>query len=190
MREKKRTKPEVSYWWLQNILQSLLIKIVWHWRARTHTHTQNQIHRSVEENREPRNKPIHLWLSSVQLNSVAKSCLTICDPMDCSTPGLPIHHQLLEFTQIHVHWVCDAIQPSHPLLSPSPPAFNLSQHQGLFKCVNSSHQVAKVSEFQLQHQSFLLRSFNGPEPGGLESTDKKVKEWERGWYSLVYAESQ
>ena len=72
-------------------------------RARAHTHTQNQIHRSVEENREPRNKPIHLWLSSVQLNSVAKSCLTICDPMDCSTPGLPIHHQLLEFTQIHVH---------------------------------------------------------------------------------------
>ena len=74
--------------------------------------------------------------------------------MDCSTPGLPIHHQLLEFTHTHVHWVGDAIQPSHPLLSPSPPAFNLSQHQGLFKWVSSSHQVAKVLEFQFQHQSF------------------------------------
>ena len=74
--------------------------------------------------------------------------------MDCSMPGLPVHHQLPEFTQTHVHWVSDAIQPSHPLSSPSPPAFNLSQHQGLFKWDSSSHQVAKVLEFQLQHQSF------------------------------------
>ena len=74
--------------------------------------------------------------------------------MDCSTPGLPVHHKLPEFTQTHIHWVSDAIQPSLPLLSPSPPAFNLSQHQGLFKCVSSSHQVAKVLEFQPQHQSF------------------------------------
>ena len=74
--------------------------------------------------------------------------------MNCSTPGLPVHHQLLEPTQTHVHWVSDAIQPSHPLSSPSPPALNLSQHQGLFKWVSSSHQVAKVLEFQLQHQSF------------------------------------
>ena len=74
--------------------------------------------------------------------------------MDCSTPGLPVHHQLLEFTQTHVHWVGDVIQPSYPLLSPSPPAFNLSQHHHLFKWVSSSHQVAKVLEFQLQHQSF------------------------------------
>ena len=74
--------------------------------------------------------------------------------MDCSTLGLPVHHQLLEFTQIHIHWVGDAIQPSHPLLSPSPLSFNLSQHQGLFQGVSSSHQVAKVLEFQLQHQSF------------------------------------
>ena len=74
--------------------------------------------------------------------------------MDCSTPGLPVHHQLPEFTQIPVHQVGDAIQPSHPLSSPSPPAFNLSQHQGLFQWVSSSHQVAKVLEFQLQHQSF------------------------------------
>ena len=74
--------------------------------------------------------------------------------MNCSTPGLPIHHQLPEFTQTHVHWVDDAIQSSHSLSSPSPPALNLSQHQGLFKLVSYLHQVAKVLEFQLQHQSF------------------------------------
>ena len=74
--------------------------------------------------------------------------------MDCSTPGFPGHHQLLELAQTHVHWVSDAIQPLHPLSSPSPPAFNLSQHQGLFQWVRSSHQVAKILEFQLHHQSF------------------------------------
>ena len=74
--------------------------------------------------------------------------------MNCSTPGLPVHHQLPESTQTHVHWVGDAIQPSHPLSSPSPPALNLSQHQSLFKWVSSSHEVAKVIEFQLQHQSY------------------------------------
>ena len=74
--------------------------------------------------------------------------------MDCSMPGFCVHHQLPELTQTHVHWVSEAIQPSHPLSSPFPPAFNLSQHQGLFQWVSSSHQVAKVLEFQLQHQSF------------------------------------
>ena len=78
--------------------------------------------------------------------------------MDCSTPDLPVYHWLLEFTQIHVHWVGDAIQPSHPLSSTSPPTFNLSQHQGLCRWVSSSHQVAKVLEFQLQHQSFQWHS--------------------------------
>ena len=73
--------------------------------------------------------------------------------MNPSTPGLPVHHQLPEFTQTHVHWVGDAIQPSHLLSSPSPPAFNLSQHQGLFKWVSSPHQVAKVLKFQLHYQS-------------------------------------
>ena len=97
--------------------------------------------------------PIKIYFNTVQFSSLAQLCLTLCDPMDCSTPGLPIHHQLQEFTQIHVHWVCDAIQPSHPLSSPSPPAHNLSQHQGLFKWVSSLHQVAKILEFQLQHQS-------------------------------------
>ena len=82
-------------------------------------------------------------------SSVTQSCLTLCDPMDYSTPSFPVHHQLPEFTQTHVHWVGDAIQPSHPLSSPSPPALNLSQHQGLFKWVSSSHQVAKVLELQL-----------------------------------------
>ena len=86
--------------------------------------------------------------------SVAQSCPTLCDPMNHSTPGLPVHHQLLESTQTHVHWVSDPIQPSYPPSSPSPPALNLSQHQGLFKWVSSLHQVAKVLEFQLQHQSF------------------------------------
>ena len=91
----------------------------------------------------------------VQFSSLTQSCLTLCDPMNHSTPGLPVHHQLLEFTQTHVHWVTDAIQPSHPLLSPSPPAPNLSQYQGLFPWVPSSDLVAKVLEFQLQHhQSF------------------------------------
>ena len=74
--------------------------------------------------------------------------------MECSTPGFPVHHQLPELTQTHVHWVSDAIQPSHPLSSLSPPAFNLSQHQGLFKWVCSLHQVAQILQFQLQHQSF------------------------------------
>ena len=86
--------------------------------------------------------------------SVAKSCLTLYNPMDCSMPGFPVLHSLLEFAQTHVHWVSDAMQPSDPLLSPSSPTFNLSQHQGLFKWVSSSHQVAKVLAFQLQHQSF------------------------------------
>jgi len=83
-----------------------------------------------------------------------QSCPTLCDPMNCSTPGLPVHHQLPEFTQTRVHRVSDAIQPSHPLSSPSPPAPSPSQHQGLFQWVNSSHEVAKVLEFQLQHHSF------------------------------------
>ena len=89
-----------------------------------------------------------------QFSSVAQSRLTLCDPMDSSTPGLPVHHQLPDFTHTHVSWIGDAIQPSHPLSSPSPPAFNLSQHQGLFKWVSSAHQVAKILEFQLQHQPY------------------------------------
>ena len=91
---------------------------------------------------------------SVQFSPFAQSCPTLCDPMNRSTPGLPIHHQLPEFTQTHVHRVSDAIQPSHPRSSPPPPAPNPSQHQTLFQWVNSSHEVAKVPELQLQHHSF------------------------------------
>ena len=89
-----------------------------------------------------------------QFSSVAESCPTLCDPMNQSMPGLPVHHQLPESTQTHVHWVSDAIQPSHPLSSPSPLAPNSSQHHSLFQWVNSLHEVAKVLEFQLQNQSF------------------------------------
>ena len=102
--------------------------------------------------------PFISFLGSVQFSSVAQSCPTLCDPMNCSTPGLPVNHQLLESTQTHVHCVGDAIQPSHPLLSPSPPDLNPSQFQSLFKWLSSLHQVAKVLEFQLQHQSFQWTS--------------------------------
>ena len=97
----------------------------------------------------------HMWCiyneicSSVQFSSVAQSCPTLCNPMNRSMPGLPVHHQLPEFTQTCVHRVSDAFQLSHPLSSPSPPTPNPSQHQSLFQSVNSSHEVAKVLEFQL-----------------------------------------
>ena len=94
-------------------------------------------------------EPGKLQFSSVQ----SLSHVQLCDPMDCSTPAFPVLHQFLELAQIHVHWGCDTRQPPHPLLSPSPPALNLSQHQGLFQWVSSSHQVTKVLEIQLQQQS-------------------------------------
>ena len=96
-----------------------------------------------------------LWLYIKMWSSVQSlSHVQLCDSMNCSTSGLPVHHQLLESIQTHVHWVSDAIQSSHPLLSPSPPALNLSQHQSLFQWVSSSHKVTKLLEFQLQRQSF------------------------------------
>ena len=105
-----------------------------------------------------KNERVSGWTrtSSVQFSSIAQSCLTLFDPMDCTTPGLPVHHQLPEFTQTHILWDGDAIQPSHPLSSPSPPAFSLSQHQGFFKWVSSSHQVAKVYwsfRFNISHSN-------------------------------------
>ena len=99
-------------------------------------------------------------LSQYQFSSVAQSCPTLCDPMNRSTPGLPVYHQLLEFTQTHVHRISDAIQSSHPLSSPSPPAPNPSQHQGLFQRVNSSHEVTKVLEpqsFQWTPRTYLIQ---------------------------------
>ena len=109
--------------------------------------------------------------SSVQLSSVAQSCPTLCDPKDCSMMGLPVHHQLLEVTRTHVHWVSDTIQPSHPLSSPSPPALNPSQHQGLFQWVSSSHQVVKYWSFR-----FNISPCN-------EYSDWFPLEW-TGWISL------
>ena len=104
----------------------------------------------------PGHKMIDLNLveRQIQFSSVTQLCPTLCNPMNHNTPSLPVHHQLPEFTQTHVHRVSDAIQPSHPLSSLFPSALNLSQHQGLFKWVSSSNEVAKVLEFQLQHQSF------------------------------------
>ena len=96
----------------------------------------------------------HRVYHNIQFSSVTQSCPTLCDPMNCSTPGLPVHHQLPEFTQTQVHQVGDTIQPSHPLSSPFPPAPNPSQHQSLLQWINSLYEVAKVLEFQLQHQSF------------------------------------
>ena len=115
------------------------------------------IPRSGRSPGEANSNPLHRQssLAGLSFSSVAQSCLTLCDPVDCSMPGLPVHHQLPEFTQTHVRWVGDAIQPSHPLSSPSPP-FNLAQHQGLFKWVSSSHHVARVLEFQLQHQHWSV----------------------------------
>ena len=89
-----------------------------------------------------------------QFSSVTQSCPTLCYPLDCCKPGFHVHHQQPKLVQTHDYWVSDATQPFHPLSSPSPPTFSLSQHQGLFRWVSSSHQVARVLEFQLQHQSF------------------------------------
>ena len=116
-----------------------------------HSGTKREIMRlwSDTMTREDEEKGRHWRQNSVQFSSVTQSCPTLCDPRNRSMPGLPVHHQLPEFTQTHVHWVGNAIQPSHPLPSPSPPAPNSSQHQSLLQWVNSSHEVAKVLEFQL-----------------------------------------
>ena len=111
-----------------------------HMCARGHAHTHTHTHTHTIS---------YVLFLLLQIRSVAQSCLTLCNPMNHSTSGLPFHHQLLEFTETHVHRVNDAIQPSHPLSSPSPPAPNPSQHQSLFQRVSSSHEVAKVLEFQL-----------------------------------------
>ena len=101
----------------------------------------------------PKNTQTTAQLHSFQYILVTQSCLTLCDPMNHSIPGLPAHHQLPEITQTHLHRVNDGIQPSHPQSSPSPPALNPSQHQSLFQWVNTSHEVVKVLEFQFQHHS-------------------------------------
>ena len=115
--------------------------------------------------------------------SVTQSCSTLCDPIGCNTPGFPVHHQHPELVQTHVHWVRDAIQPSHPLPSPSPPAFGLSQHQGLFQWVSASHQVAKVLELQhpmnIQYIQWIFSPSN--EYSGLTS-------FRMDWFDLLAAQ--
>ena len=101
------------------------------------------------------------YVESVQFSSLAQSCPTLCKPMDCSMPGFPVHHQFPESTQTHVHCIGDAIQPSHPLSSPSPPTFDLSQYQGLFKWINSLHQVAKASVLSVNIQDLLPLGWTG-----------------------------
>ena len=118
-----------------------LVQVTVHGVSKSRTHWEISLHNMLQ-----------FYL--VQFSSVAQSSPTLCNPMNRSTPGLPVHHQLPGFTQTHVHRVGDAIQPSHPLSSPFPPAFNLSQYQGLLQSASSLHQVAKVLELQLQHQSF------------------------------------
>ena len=136
------TKPLLA----SKLICPIAIPLLWLCLSRSYSQRQTIILRELF-------KPIETVFSSVQFSSITQSCPTLCNPMNHSMPGLPVHHQLPEFTQTHVHRVGDAIQPSHPLLSPSPPAPNPSQHQDLFQWVSSSHQVAKVLEFQLQHQS-------------------------------------
>ena len=118
--------------------------------------------------------------NSVQFSSVTQLCLPLCDPVNRSMPGLPVHHQLPEFTQTHVHWVGDAIQPSHPLSSPSLPASNPSQHQGLFQWVNSSHKVAKVISHYENKYTTSTQSLEWLKWKGRTATsmDKDVKQVE------------
>ena len=122
----------IPFWYL---CQKFSLSLLYFNKSLLHTHTQR------------RYGPYIQW--NIQFSSVVQSCPTLCDPMNCSTPGLPVHHQHPDFTQTHIHQVGNAIQPSHPLLSPFPLDPNPSQHQRLFQWVNSSHEVAKVLEFQL-----------------------------------------
>ena len=135
------------WWWTgkPGMLESMGSQRVRHTWA-TELNLDNNVFHSISETVSKNNEKFACCCS------VGQSCPTLCDPMDCSTPGFLVHHQLPEFTQTHVHWVGDVIQPSHPLSLPSPPALNLSQHQGLFQWVGSLHQVP--TELPLQHQSF------------------------------------
>ena len=142
-------KDGINFWWekfLQQIIYPTIISILYDtmkYRYRYNAKVENQETLGITGK-----FGLGIWNEAVQFSSATQSCLTLCNPMNCSTPGLPVHHHLLEFTQTHVHRVSAAIQPSHPLQSPSPPAPNPSQHQNLFQWVNSSYEVDKVLEFQ------------------------------------------
>ena len=125
--------------------------------SRSHTHKLRYIYTYIYIHMQMKVQEIHcmyLLMHHCYCCSVTKSCLTLCDPMNCSTRSFPVLHHLPECAQTHAHWVNDAVQPSHLLSSPSPPALNLCQHQGLFQWVSSLHQVAKVLRLQFQHHSF------------------------------------
>uniref|UniRef100_A0A8B9XTZ7 Reverse transcriptase domain-containing protein n=1 Tax=Bos mutus grunniens TaxID=30521 RepID=A0A8B9XTZ7_BOSMU len=150
----KQISPEYS---LEGLMLKLKLQYFGHLMQRTDSFEKSLMLGKIEGGRR-RGRQRMRWLGGItdsmnirsdQIRSVAQSCLTLCNLMNHSTPGLPVHHQLPEFTETHVHQVSNAIQPSHPLSSPSPPAPNPSQHQSLFQRVNSSHEVAKVLEFQL-----------------------------------------
>ena len=144
-----------------SILHTVVPQILTKWKLYGwNTHTCMHTHRNMLGFRGPwiRLKAHVFSIEWIQFSSVTQFCPTLCDPMNRSTAGLPVHHKFPESTQTHVDSVGDAIQPSHPLSSPSPPTLDLSQHPGLFKWVSSSHQVAEVLEFQLQHQSFQWTS--------------------------------
>ena len=128
---------------------------LWFWKLLKHKSEERQVGPEVPSFPFMGFHPKNIWAGiSRKLCSVTKSWMTFYDPMDCSTPGLPVPHHLLESAQVHVHWISDATQPSHPLSPSSPSAFNLCQHQGLFQWVSCLHQVAKVLELQFHHQSF------------------------------------
>ena len=147
--------------WPSVLQLKTLHKLPAYWKISSHPHQSGSLFYTLFPSFLPvlpsllSHPSVHSFMtySWCHFSSVAQSCPTLCNPMDCNIPRFTIHHQLLELAQTHVHLVSDAIQPSHPLSSPSPPVFNLSQHQGLFQWVGASHQVATVLELQLQWQS-------------------------------------
>ena len=151
--KKSKRIPETSISALLTMPKPLTVWITTNWKILKEREYQTTWPASWEIFMQVRKQELELDMEQ-QFRSVAQLCPTLCNPMNRSTPGLPFRHQLPESTQTHVRQVSDAIQPSCPLSSPSPPALNLSQHHSLFKWVSSSHPVAKVLEFQLQHQSF------------------------------------
>ena len=143
---------EMQEMWVWSLVREdpLEEEIATHSRENT---VESSLTRGHQESDTTEYAPMHEF-RQIQLSAVAQWCMTLCDPVDCSMPGFPVHYPLPKLAQTHVHRVGDAIQSSHPLLSHSPPALSLSQNQGLFQWISSSHQVAKVLVLQLQHQSF------------------------------------